>query len=1142
MAMIPRITVLNNHDGYLTTIDNSRPESLHFSNDFLTLYHLNSASTFEATFNKVTNGKINPDAQHLINGNKLTMRYADDDYYFNIVDTDEDEFTIKVTALGAPLELTNAERDAYEANGNMTLEAYIKKFDFENIFHIRKNEIADRQKKLSLSSETMLQRLYTLGKEFNAEIKIVPILNDNHSLKELMLDIYKKDAGDQGIGTYRPEVRLRYGKNVSTIKRKISTINLKTAIKPIGNNDLNLIGYDMDIRDDKNQQLYYSTSASGYIYAPQAKAQFPSNLNGRNTSDFYAEYTKTFSTDSKAELAQLGLEDLKQMSQPQITYEVDAFYEGLKIGDTIRIDDNAYSPRLMLEARLTKMEICFTNPINNKLTFSNFIELKSEIDPLLIAKMQELADLNKVYNAQILTDNTVVFKNNEGETTLIARVLDGIKDITDKLTITWLKGDVEVGNGKNLRVRASDITGVETYRFNAFLNGKLIAQSQISVADVVDGVNGQPGRDGRDGRDGLPGKDGVGLKTTDVVYGLSNSESTQPTSWSAQVPTLTKGKFLWTKTVWTYTDNTSETGYQKTYIARDGNNGTDGIPGKDGVGIKTTTITYAASTSGTIRPTSGWSSQIPSVSSGQYLWTRTVWAYTDSTTETGYSVAKMGETGADGVDGQNAINAYLTNENVTLKADTQGNLKSGQLDLTRGQMVVVDGPTIVTSGVSYSIVNQTGCTATIDSSGNYRLTALNADSASMIFRASYKGAAFQKTFNVTKLLDAMPGKNGSDGADGKSPITGYLTNESLIITEGQWSKANGYFNVYQGTTQITNGVKFELVSQTDMTVAIEADSGFYQVTKCGDFGTAIFSATYNGVTIKKQLMAVMNKTGQAVVVSNTPPTTKTVGMLWKNTGTNEGLLTDVTYYWTGSKWEVYLFQAENIKVTNLAALSSNIGTVKTGMIMSSDGSMSIDLDKQKIHMKEYNHYGDEYYSPAHPGLKYQFWLTPTMFKYQHLEQPEQNGYYESGYADDGFYVADRSQMTKLVSHGVKFSDDLVLTASEITESSIDVTLPYNLKGKLYKRGRYVMLVIPRDSYNFYAPNGDYLWCSEEIPRSYAPMDEVAVTLHKYNGAYLIEPAVMHITSSGFIRITNSGYVSVDQYFAMSATATWISKY
>ena len=147
------------------------------------------------------------------------------------------------------------------------------------------------------------------------------------------------------------------------------------------------------------------------------------------------------------------------------------------------------------------------------------------------------------------------------------------------------------------------------------------------------------------GEDGIAGKDGVGLKSTLVTYGLSRSETDKPTTWYSQVPTLTKGDYLWTKTVWTYTDNTSETGYQKTYIARDGNDGNDGIPGKDGVGIKSTTITYASSTSGTTRPTSGWSSTIPNVPAGQYLWTKTVWTYTDNTSETGYSVAKMGENG-----------------------------------------------------------------------------------------------------------------------------------------------------------------------------------------------------------------------------------------------------------------------------------------------------------------------------------------------------------------------------------------------------------------------------------------------------------------------------------------------------------------
>ncbi|MFM2785478.1 collagen-like protein, partial [Lactococcus lactis] len=88
-----------------------------------------------------------------------------------------------------------------------------------------------------------------------------------------------------------------------------------------------------------------------------------------------------------------------------------------------------------------------------------------------------------------------------------------------------------------------------------------------------------------------------------------------------------------------------------TYIARDGNNGTNGIAGKDGTGIKTTVITYASHTNGTTPPTTGYTTTVPSVPAGQFLWTKTVWAYTDNTSETGYSVAKMGNNGATGPKG-----------------------------------------------------------------------------------------------------------------------------------------------------------------------------------------------------------------------------------------------------------------------------------------------------------------------------------------------------------------------------------------------------------------------------------------------------------------------------------------------------------
>ena len=162
---------------------------------------------------------------------------------------------------------------------------------------------------------------------------------------------------------------------------------------------------------------------------------------------------------------------------------------------------------------------------------------------------------------------------------------------------------------------------------------------------------GTQGPKGDSGSDGLPGKNGVGLKGTEVKYALSDTDTNTPTTWTQQVPTLVKGKFLWTRTIWTYTDNTSETAYQKTYIARDGNDGQNGIAGKDGVGLHHTDITYAGSTSGTEPPTSNWTNNIPQVQPGFYLWTRTIWHYTDSTSETGYSVSKIGEQGPRGIQG-----------------------------------------------------------------------------------------------------------------------------------------------------------------------------------------------------------------------------------------------------------------------------------------------------------------------------------------------------------------------------------------------------------------------------------------------------------------------------------------------------------
>lgn len=108
-------------------------------------------------------------------------------------------------------------------------------------------------------------------------------------------------------------------------------------------------------------------------------------------------------------------------------------------------------------------------------------------------------------------------------------------------------------------------------------------------------------------------------------------------------------------------------------IAYKGSTGAKGDTGATGNGVKSTAVTYQSSSSGTTIPTGTWSSSIPSVGAGQYLWTKTVITYTDSTSSTAYSVGMMGATGAKGDTGDTgATGKGVKSTAVTYQKGTSG--------------------------------------------------------------------------------------------------------------------------------------------------------------------------------------------------------------------------------------------------------------------------------------------------------------------------------------------------------------------------------------------------------------------------------------------------------------------------------------
>lgn len=133
------------------------------------------------------------------------------------------------------------------------------------------------------------------------------------------------------------------------------------------------------------------------------------------------------------------------------------------------------------------------------------------------------------------------------------------------------------------------------------------------------------------------GQNGASVKSTKTEWAINTSSVDEPTSgWSTTIPTLQKGKYLWTRTTWEYTDGTTSVAYTVNYIPVDGSTGN---------GVKSIAVTYAVGTSGTTQPSTGWQATPPNVTGGQYLWTRIVWTFTDNTNQTTYSVARFGQDG-----------------------------------------------------------------------------------------------------------------------------------------------------------------------------------------------------------------------------------------------------------------------------------------------------------------------------------------------------------------------------------------------------------------------------------------------------------------------------------------------------------------
>lgn len=429
------------------------------------------------------------DAAYIVEGNKVAFVYNGKDYYLNIVHVEKDEFTVTATAWSLSFELINENVGAYKSESAMSFEEYVTAFDPERTVRIGINEVSDKRISNEWTGEaTVLSRLFSVANVFDAEIEFQTVLNDDYSLKEIVMNVYREHSDNNtGVGEFRGDIKLRYGKNVTGIRKESSIENLYTGIRPTGKDGLTIQGIEKEELDENGVVEFYTQGPD--IRAPQARDRFPSNLI--NKEDGYIFMPKSYDTDNKDKLYSMALSDLRTASEPVVTYDVTGYFD-TAIGDTVEIEDEEYVPTLYLSARVSEQVRSFTNPQANKTVFTNFKELQSEISEDLLQKVEDLINKTKIYTSSISTDNGIVFKNNEGFTNLTANVIDNGVDRTDNFTIRWFKDGNHIYAGRTIKVRALDVESKAVYKFEARdTEGILRGFEEVTVMDVSDGTDGE---------------------------------------------------------------------------------------------------------------------------------------------------------------------------------------------------------------------------------------------------------------------------------------------------------------------------------------------------------------------------------------------------------------------------------------------------------------------------------------------------------------------------------------------------------------------------------------------------------------------------------------------------------------------------
>lgn len=532
------------------------------------------------------------DSKYITEGNYIAFKdkYGKDRLYTIMSIEGDEKWDVHCEDIG--LDLINEVAGAWNVSAE-PVETTMNRCLHDTGWSIGVNEIADRKRATKYESRTdsHLARIGMIMNAFDAECEFVIEMNGAKVTKQVV-NIYKSLGEDKVQQVFIDDIDL------IALSRSGSIEDLCTCMICYGKEENGVRTTIESIEYDDGR--YYSPKGHIRIYDREAHQKWSRyrayDYTGQGEFDGYVNGAFEYETDSPQELFNRGLSELKQRNDKKVSYEAELYDLQADIGDTIRIADNRYQEKLYLSARVQEVQNHYTVNGEDTGKLANYSLMESKRTQNVEDMLKELqGKVVSIDYAEIsyqigesgteppdgewssepvdaeagkyLWTRTITYYTNSSRNTAYSIAKSGLNGEKGESGDKGDKGDTgPAGKG----ISSTEVTYQASTSGTSIPTGTWVtsipsvaAGSYLWTRTIITYTDKTSTTSYAVGKMGNTGATGKGIKSTSITYQAHSNGTTAPTgTWTDLVSATSAEKpYLWSRTILTYTDNTTSTTY-----------------------------------------------------------------------------------------------------------------------------------------------------------------------------------------------------------------------------------------------------------------------------------------------------------------------------------------------------------------------------------------------------------------------------------------------------------------------------------------------------------------------------------------------------------------------------------------------------